>query len=293
MPSEDTTEVHRCFSESLVRAFGVELCADLSVPSLTKTNGPWFPLNGPVTAALSLHKKDSFTKYHMEARVVKDVISPGVVKHEVVFAFDTPGSVYDREFLVNFMMNGQENNLKLDLRTPWKKLGLTGNMVNSENLKQVQGQISVDDIIQYSLLAEVQVNQGRYAMRFTPKVELVVPGRAPMKMSGSATYREDKKLDVDISIENVLKDPAVFKGLIRKIREDRKIRIESDLEVRVNSFKGQMSGFLDHLQTKDEIKTDTELILRYRTDSGPQFFSVGNQFHYENPKGRKALLLAG
>ena len=48
---------------------GVELCGSVSFPNATGTAAaPWFPLTGPATAALTLHSRDSHSKYKLAAK---------------------------------------------------------------------------------------------------------------------------------------------------------------------------------------------------------------------------------
>lgn len=290
MPSEGRFEVQRCVGRSMIKAFGVEMCAELSLPKLTTPDGPWFPLTGPVTAALTLNKRDSFTKYHMEARLVNDRASS---TNEMIFSFNTPGSRFDREFTANFALNKADKAVRVDLRSPWKKIGMTGSMVNNDDLKRLTGQVTIDDAAQYSVTTELQISDGKYATRYTPNIELSIPGKAPYKLSGSVTYREGKKADVDITIDNVFEESATFKGLIRKIEKNDQTRVESDIEVRLMSFKGQMSGYVDSTYTKDEIKADTQLTVKYRTDNGPQSIALKNQFQMQTASARKAIVMTG
>ena len=224
MPSKETFEVHKCYSESLVKAFGVELCTDLSVPRLTRPGGPWFPLTGPVTAAVTLNKRDSLSKYHMEARVIREEVGKGITNHQLVFNLNTPGSRYDREFTANFALNNAEKAIRIDLRSPWKKFDLTGNLVNNAEMKRVAGQIIVDDAEQFSFVSQLETSEGKYATRFVPLIEVAIPRTAPYKLSGTVIYREGKKADVDITIDNVFENPATFKGLIRKISKNYQTR---------------------------------------------------------------------
>lgn len=293
MPTEGRFEVHRCVSESLVRTLGVEVCADLSLPRLTRPNGPWFPLTGPVSASVSLNKRDSLSKYHMEAKVIRQEVSKGVTNHELVFSFDTPGSRNDREFTVNMAVNNAEKAVRFDFRSPWKKIDITGNMVDTEELKRLFGQITVDDSQQYSLVSQLEKSAGKYATRYIPLIEMTMPNTAPYKLHGSVIYREGKKADVDISIDNVFEEPATFKGLIRKISKNDQTRLEADMALDIMTFKGKMSGFVDSTNTKDEFKADTELTLKYRTSKGPQSISLTNQFQMQTPRGRNAIVMTG
>jgi hypothetical protein len=48
-----------CSGDNLSKITGMELCAELQYPNASlKADAPYFPMTGPVSAGISLHKRD-------------------------------------------------------------------------------------------------------------------------------------------------------------------------------------------------------------------------------------------
>ena len=75
MITDGRVERSACVGGPLVNALGVELCGQVSLPRLTKSGAPWYPFTGPSTASIVLNKRDSFTKYHFEAKMLKEKVN--------------------------------------------------------------------------------------------------------------------------------------------------------------------------------------------------------------------------
>ena len=75
MITEGRIEKSACVGGPMVKALGVEMCGKISLPTLTKSNVPWFPFTGPSSASVVLNKRDTFTKYIFEAKLTKEKVS--------------------------------------------------------------------------------------------------------------------------------------------------------------------------------------------------------------------------
>lgn len=61
-----------CTGDDLSHVTGLELCGEISYPNASlKADSPYFPLTGPLTAGVTLYKRDSHTSYKMEYKFGK------------------------------------------------------------------------------------------------------------------------------------------------------------------------------------------------------------------------------
>ena len=68
-----------CSGEKVALITGLELCGELQFPNASLVDeAPYFPLTGPVSMAVSLHKRDTFTGYKFEARSIH--VSIGIIE---------------------------------------------------------------------------------------------------------------------------------------------------------------------------------------------------------------------
>lgn len=61
-----------CSGDKLAKITGLELCAELQYPNASLiADAPYFPMTGPVSAGLTLLKRDTHASYNMEYKFVK------------------------------------------------------------------------------------------------------------------------------------------------------------------------------------------------------------------------------
>jgi len=72
-------------------------------------------------------------------------------------SFNTPGSRVDRELTTEFQLDRQQRQMRLDVKTPWKKVNLRGSLVNEAALKKALLSATLDETTEYSITAELQV----------------------------------------------------------------------------------------------------------------------------------------
>jgi len=77
-------------------------------------------------------------------------------------SFDTPGSRVDRELTTEFQLDRQRQQVRLDIKTPWKKANIRGSLVNEAALKKALLSATLDETTEYSASAEVQVARDLY-----------------------------------------------------------------------------------------------------------------------------------
>ena len=75
MITENRVEKSRCSGDTAAKITGLELCATLEFPlALRNNDAPWFPLTGPSSARVVLHKRDTYRGFHFEAQVVREKV---------------------------------------------------------------------------------------------------------------------------------------------------------------------------------------------------------------------------
>ncbi len=73
----------------------------------------------------------------------------------------------------------------------------------------------LDDKNEYSFTTELAIQKTKINTRYTPLVELSLPGEQPKRLTGNVLYRPGKKVDVDISVVNFFNDPVTVTGQLR------------------------------------------------------------------------------
>ena len=80
MVTENQQTKRLCSSDKLVTITGLELCGELQYPNASmKSDAPYFPMTGPVTAGVYLYNRDTHRKYKMETRFLHVSISPDIL----------------------------------------------------------------------------------------------------------------------------------------------------------------------------------------------------------------------
>ena len=132
--------------------------------------------------------------------------------HVARVSFNTPGSRVDRELTAEMNVDLAKKEARFDLKTPWKKANINGAVVNQDDLKRVLLTATIDETIEYSMRAEVAIEEKKNEIKYTPSLRAVVPGREPITLDGTVTYLKAKKLDVNMALKNAFTDPVTFSG---------------------------------------------------------------------------------
>jgi len=217
--AEGSTSMKKCSGQWLGKVTGVELCAEASIPQLTRDGAPYYPLTGPLSAKVVLNKKDSINAYTFEARYqAPRVRQDGVdyVKRVARLSFDTPGSTVDRRMMVEFNLDQQKMAAGLNFITPWKKVSADSELVNLNDLKKAVVRLTIDGEKHYSGLAELTVDARKNKAVYSPRIELNIPGRDTMVASGAVELSNSWPLSIDVVIDKVAEQPIKLKGSLSK-----------------------------------------------------------------------------
>ena len=76
MLTNPQSDITQCVGGSASRAFGLELCGELSYPyDSSRSETPFFPFTGPSKARIYLNKRETYTGFHFEAKYLQQKVS--------------------------------------------------------------------------------------------------------------------------------------------------------------------------------------------------------------------------
>ncbi len=61
-------------------------------------------------------------------------------------------------------------------------------------------------------MLQVAIEKTKLNTRYTPLLELSMPGQQPRRLTGSVVYRPGKKVDIDVSAVNIFEDTVTVTG---------------------------------------------------------------------------------
>jgi hypothetical protein len=188
---------------------GLELCGEISYPwDETRTEDvPFFPFTGPTSAKLYLNKRDTYTGFHFEAKYLQEKTrSQGAVQIKDIarVQFNTPGSSVDRELLFDFELDRAGRQIRLNMKSPWKKADLTGAVISTDAIRSISARALIDDATEYSATAQLTVEEAEGTIHYIPNVQIVIPRRENVVLEGSLIMRQNRKIDIDLALKNLL-----------------------------------------------------------------------------------------
>jgi hypothetical protein len=256
-------------SYDLINPLGVELCGEMSLPVMRKKvlgkGVARFPFTGPASVSYTINKRDTFSKYHVEVSYTSPKNGPIT---QAKLNINTPGSRTDREIDVTYSLTPREK-MNLVVKTPWKKVAADVEYANTDVIKKWLLRAVVDDTKEYRLLAQLDIDAKKYGDQFTPLVELVMPGAPTRSLKGQVFYRDNKKFDIDLQLDNVFEEPVNMKGNIEKVNNKRRAKYDTTIDISSNVFKGKFEGFVDYQQNNGE-STSSRMLLTYTYKNGEQ-----------------------
>ncbi|XP_070194611.1 uncharacterized protein [Littorina saxatilis] len=201
---------------------GLELCGQLQFPNASMLSaGPYFPLTGPSSVSLVLHKRDSHSGYKVLAKRVEN-------KRQSIaqLSFDTPGSSVVRAVSFDMMIDYPKNQAEISFASPWKKAALKGSMMNEEGMKSLTGRLDVDDDKVYSVTTEIKVDdqKDQKLMVLTPLVEIRRPGAEKITMIGSVTMdMRGKSMNSDLNLNGATEKPVQVQASYVNNQKEKKV----------------------------------------------------------------------
>jgi hypothetical protein len=255
-----TWQWKRCTGQTITDKTGLQLCAEMALPSGKEKM--ILPISGPAVAKIYLNKLDTYKGLHFDTSYTQRDGSD-VVR----VSFNMPGSRVDRELTTVFTLDRQQQQVRFDVKTPWKKLNVEGGLVNRADLKQATLKALLDDTTQYSIVAEVQIDESnRRETRYLPKLEIQIPNRQNILFDGTVTYAKGVKAEVRVALKNAFSDPVTVDGSVQ-VRE-RKQAVKYDVNLQIGSpiFKGTFTGYSSNVRddSSKSWASRAELVYQYR-----------------------------
>jgi hypothetical protein len=236
----------RCTDPSWANKLGLELCGEISYPSPAAPGGAMFPLSGPAVAKVYLNKLDTFTGARFEASLIRNPTDKTDIAR---VSFTTPGSRVDRELTIDFKLNRANKDLSLNLKSPWKKIAVTGQLSSTPTLKRAFLKTILDDKVEYSVTAELSIaGQQGQEVKYIPSVKVVMPEREPITLSGELTYTTGKKVVGSVSIKNVLAEPITAEGSVELQDKRKSQKYDANIQFSSNILRGSFTGFVSSIQ---------------------------------------------
>ncbi len=79
-------------------------------------------------------------------------------------------------------------------------------------MKRLNAHLIIDDSTEYRMSSALRIENSRSAMLYEPQIEITIPNRQPMRLSGNLMYRGLKRSAVELNVENVFSEPIFFSG---------------------------------------------------------------------------------
>lgn len=231
----------RCTDQAVSNKVGLELCGELSYPGQTNAK---FPLSGPAVVKLYLNKLDTFTSARLEASVIRtqDVDTAR-------FSFATPGSRVDREITADFKLDRPKKELAINVKSPWKKISVTGQIVDQPTLKRAVLRGVVDENKEYSISAELAItDQTGTEIKYTPSAKITIPGREAITLDGELTYIKKKKVFGKVAIRNAVSEPITAEGSVELQDKRKSQKYDANIQFSSPIVRGSLSGFVSSIQ---------------------------------------------
>ncbi|ELU04621.1 hypothetical protein CAPTEDRAFT_222921 [Capitella teleta] len=263
----------KCIGDKFTTVLGLELCGEISYPWDPKKSNdvPFFPFTGPMSTKVYLNKKDSHTGFHFEAKYIQDKTraQTGVqIKDIAKVQFNTPGSSVDRELAFEFEMDRASKQMKISMKSPWKKVDMNAAMVKTDSVKSISARTMIDDNSEYAVTAQLTTQGSDSVIKYIPDVQVIIPGRENIVLDGSVTLRQNRKFDVDLALKNLFARPFSVRGSVDKINNRRRMKYGGELELSSSFLTGRVEGFVDHNKASAGQSLASRLTVEYSYQGG-------------------------
>ena len=166
-------------------------------------------------------------------------------------------------------MDRNDRQISFNLDTPWKKATLQGGLTNTAEMKRFFTTATLDGKLEYSINAEVAIDEKSYSVQYTPKLEINIPGMDKILFNGDIKHRPGKKGVFTMALKNVFDEPMKASGSVITINEPDHMRYETDIDFSSHILDAKLVTFVDN--TKDQGNSiSSKLDLDYTYKKQPQ-----------------------
>jgi len=67
-------------------------------------------------------------------------------------------------------------------------------------------------VVSCNCTGDEQAAQNRRQIRYTPKVEVVIPGRTNILFDGTVIYTQGSQAEINVALKNAFRDPVTAQG---------------------------------------------------------------------------------
>nr|KAG5709527.1 hypothetical protein BaRGS_001577 [Batillaria attramentaria] len=284
MITENRKEHEVCTGDMVAQVTGLEVCGQLSFPNASmKESGPYFPLTGPASFSVILHKRDSHSGYKLLAKRVENKRSS-----IAQLSFDTPGSSVVRAVSFDMMVDYSSREAEISFASPWKKSTVKGSLVNDAGLKSVTGSLVVDDKDTYSVTSEVKVEDKDKVVIYSPVLEIRRPGAQTISLKGNAEVDvKFRTLSTALTLSGVTNDPVQLDATYKNTQS------EKSAKYTVTHGKSKYSaqaGVTYDIRNGKNVFAQFEPLIVVSTPRG-QLVNVAGTATYRGDKSLKADLM--
>jgi len=168
---------------------------------------------------------------------------------------------------MDFSFNHATWDTRLNLRSPWKKVDISGTFQKQDDLKRVNAKLRYDDRKEYSVMAEVHTDDSHKVItKYTPKVEVKVPELGDMMLTGTVKMQKRPKIiyDVDMNLQTFNKENVHTKGKVEMLLRNKRTKYDVNLDVSSNVMRGKVIGTVDKMLTNSYTSYSSRLNAQYQ-----------------------------
>ena len=85
-------------------------------------------------------------------------------------------------------------------------------MFDRSDMKQFNAHVIIDGSTEYRIASSLGIENSRSAMMYSPQLEITIPNRAPVRVSGSLMSRGLRRSSIELHADNVFAEPLVVSG---------------------------------------------------------------------------------
>ncbi|XP_062999023.1 uncharacterized protein LOC134409950 isoform X2 [Elgaria multicarinata webbii] len=220
----DHVETKSCTNEDVSKAFGWQLCSEVSNP-VNDSAGFIFPFLGPGKVAITLKKQDrNLQQYLLKAAYNYNSQKGSWIPNEagLHFFMGTPKSELKRDVAVDVHVNIPQKKFGIEFIQPKKKIQMNGKIEASRNSRVGRLELILDDDNIYYIKGKTDLQLGSGEQKHTIHLEAKLLKRgSPLVLSGNITKQAGKKMAFSISLVNLLKDTAFLAMCLEKKADDK------------------------------------------------------------------------
>jgi hypothetical protein len=240
-----------CGCQGLKQVFGVETCAEYSLPLSMNMGGPMFPFTGPTKISLTLNKLEPLTGYHMEAKYAQEKVrgETGMAVTDILrFAVSTPGSTTNRDISLDMTFARRTWEMKFNMNSPWKTVGIQTLTKNTPNKKSLSANMKVDEQEYATFLLDMPIEEKQNGVEYSPSIDMTLPGMESTKIVSRIFINPGRKLTWSARTKNLPFYSGAIKtqGEVIIIDNNKRMKKEVNLDLSIGEFKGSVAGYVDN-----------------------------------------------